>query len=79
MKFGCSAGYWAHCMKQRGIDCLAFDRHPPVGLDGQPRTLWSEVIIGGAEQLMEAKNAGVRGLVCGLDNQSRSWVFSTQM
>ena len=56
----CGAGYWAHCMRARGIECAAFDLYPATTLEGQPRPLWSEVVAGDAVQLREPEHANVR-------------------
>jgi hypothetical protein len=52
------AGYWAHCMRQRGIEVAAFDKYPPVTTDGRKRKPLANVQMGGPEVLATNKHRG---------------------
>lgn len=53
VEIGAGTGYWAHLLRRRGVDVIAFDLHPPAGSDHpyhRGAHVWTEVVAGGTEQ-----------------------------
>ena len=59
IEIGAGTGYWAHLLRQRGVNILAFDEEPPLTDDHTNTfhrnevmvgTVWTEVLVGGPEQ-----------------------------
>jgi hypothetical protein len=46
VEMGAGGGYWAHLMRERGIDVLAYDREPPHDDHEYARHQWTEIDIG---------------------------------
>jgi hypothetical protein len=61
VELGAGTGYWAHLLRQRGVDCLAFDTAPPDQSPNPHRFgafTWTAVQRGGIEVLRDhAKRA----------------------
>jgi hypothetical protein len=56
VELGAGNGYWAHLLRRRGVDCLAFDAAPPDRLPNPHQFsafTWTAVERGGIEVLPE--------------------------
>jgi hypothetical protein len=65
VELGAGMGYWAHLLRRRGVDCLAFDAAPPDQLPNPHRFsafTWTAVERRGIEVLREHANRAL--LLC---------------
>jgi hypothetical protein len=65
IELGAGMGYWAHLLRRRGVDCLAFDAAPPDQLPNPHRLsafTWTTVQRGGIEVLRDHANRAL--LLC---------------
>jgi hypothetical protein len=65
VELGAGMGYWAHLLRRRGVDCLAFDAAPPDQLPnphGLSAFTWTAVQRGGIEVLRAHANRAL--LLC---------------
>ena len=65
VELGAGTGYWAHLLRSRGVDCLAFDTAPPDQLPNPHHFnafTWTAVERGGLEVLREHANRAL--LLC---------------
>ena len=46
VEMGGGTGYWARCLRERGVDVLCYDLHPSEGA-------WTEVLKGGPAKLRD--------------------------
>jgi hypothetical protein len=56
VELGAGTGYWAHLLRRRGVDCLAFDAAPPDQGPNPHRfkaLTWTAVLQGGLEVLRD--------------------------
>ncbi len=55
IEIGAGKGYWAHLLRARGVDILAYDKYPVPGEEGSWHTAgsenWTEVLAGDASVL----------------------------
>ena len=66
VELGAGTGYWAHLLRARGVDCLAFDLAPPNRSPNphqfRPLT-WTHVEQGGIEILARQIDPTARGIL----------------
>lgn len=48
VEIGAGGGYWAYLLRERGVDIVAYDLHPPPCEENwYAKKLWTEVLTGG--------------------------------